>query len=295
MSESESLLDETEDMPEYPGDAPEVEEEESTDAPAEESPDAEEATEDVAPTEEGDPDDSDYLDQIPEEYREVVKKHGDKRVGEIQSAWQTKLDEAAEARKQAQIVEEFNARFASDPQGVIADLQAQAKQMGAADEIPAPGEMPDPLDREAFAAWYAADVQYRQAEHEKALKTRDEEINAIKGNLGAQAAVREREALKTTYGFDDTEMGEFEAEMQRIRSDKAYALQTIAERVKARKGKAVKKAVAKKRVAQAVQGEEERPGLPNTGVRAKPTPTGNILKDVAAELEAEGIKYPGDD
>jgi hypothetical protein len=287
MSDSEALDADLDDIP-YPGDAPE-ESTEELDASAEESPETEEETEDVSPTEEGDLDDSDPLDLIPEEYRDLAKKYATKSVGKVQSSWQKKLDETAELRKKAEIVDGFNERFAEDPRAVIETLRRQAADR-LEEETAAPGEMPDPLsDPDGFREWYAADVKHRQAQHEQALKARDQEINAIKGNLQSDAARRERATLQQTFGFDDDEMGEFEAEMQRIQADKAYAFQTIADRVKAKKGKVVKKAATKKQVREAVQGEEERSGLPNTGVRAKVAPTGNPALDVLNQLEAEGL------
>jgi len=289
MSDSESLLDDAEDIA-YPGDAPEEETEEQPTAAAEESPEEEEATTDVAPSDPGDPDDdSDPLSKLPEEYRSYAEEHARRSVGKVQSSWQEKLDNAAELRKQAEIVEQFDAAFENDPHAVIESLRSRIPEQA---EKPAdPGEMPDPtMDPEGWNAWYerdkAATVAATEARYQK-------ELDGIKGTLGADAARREASAFRQAHNLDDDEWSEYQAELQRLQN-KEYALKTVVERVRLRKGKTAKKKQTAADVREAARGMEEKPGLPATGARAKPASTGNISKDVLNELEAEGVKIPDD-
>ncbi len=284
MSDSESLLDDNSDMPEYPGDAPEEETEEQPTAAAEESPEEEEATTDVAPSVPSDPDDdSDPLSKLPEEYRSYAEEHARRSVGKVQSSWQQKLDDAAENRK---IVENFDAAFENDPHAVIENLR---KRIPEQDEEPAaPGEMPDPtMDPEGWKAWYDRDKAATEAQHRR-------ELDGIKGTLGANAARREANRFRQTHGLDDDEWSEYQAELKRLQTDDEYALKTVVDRIRARKGKVAKKKQTAADVREAAQGMEEKPGLPATGARAKPAPTGNIARDVLNELEAEGLNIPDD-
>jgi len=153
---------------------------------------------------------------------------------------------------------------------------------------PDPGEMPDPtMDPDGWKEWYARDKAATEAQHR-------EEIDGIKGTLGADAARREASAFRQQHGMDDSEWTDFQAEMKRLQTDKDYAMKTIVERVRGRKGKVAKKAKQRKDVEEAAQGMEERPGLSATGVRAKRAPTGNIARDVMQEMEDEGVKIPDD-
>lgn len=237
-------------------------------------------------------DEDDPLDLIPEEHRDLVRRYATRRVGEVQSKWQSKLDEAAELRKKAEIVDQFNERFEKDPHGLLKELQRIAPaptETGPKD----PGEMPDPVeDPEAWKKWYAADKQYQayqiRRDYEDKYKEVSSSVQGMQQAAKHQAQQAKMSALQNEYGLDDDQMKEFFAEMQRVSQDTEYAWRTLMDRVKGRHGKAKAKAANRKRVKEAVQGEEERPGLPATGVHAKVPETGDAIMDVLAQMKAEG-------
>ncbi len=256
----------------------------------------EEALEDADGTtgsdaDEGGLDDSDYLNQIPEEHREAARQYSMKKGAELQSGWQSKLDDAADVRKKSEIVDSFNERFEKDPEGLIAELRriAPDKPKGPAD----PGDAPDPVeDPAAWNAWYAADKVFTEwkadQKHERRTAQLSETVQGMQQDAQMQEYRGKIQALKNEFGFTAEQMQEVQAERQRIMKDGDYANWTVFERVRLRKAAGSKRARRAKQVEEAVQGEEERSGLPATGVHAKPPPTGNLIKDVLAEMKAKG-------
>jgi len=294
LQEAEAVTDDFSDLvyeEESPVPAPEEQVEEEATEPSEEpegQAEAPKGTNDV-------PD----LSLFPEDIREQVKRYTDVHVGRLQKTWQEKLEEAADVRKKvdaltekAAYVDQFNERVEKDPAGVIRDLQEILKQKGVTHPED-PGPPPDLLeDPGAFQKWVVERDTYREWQYESKLAAQkaayEEQLSPIQALH--QKAQREQalSGIKQSIGADDDEWNEIVRMESELSKDNLAAIRAMHELVRLRKG-ATKKT---DRVKEALKGTEERAGLPRTGSRAKPTPTGNAMKDALAELQAEGIEYP---
>ena len=289
QTEAEAV--ETTEEPGYPGDTDLVETEEVTEEgtigeTTEEA--AEEGTEDAS-SEEAAPD---WFSTLTEEQQEAATRfaheRGEKRVSDLTSSWQQKLDEAAVHRK---TVEDFDQRLKNDPAGLMADIQAMIPEKTAEPE--GPGEMPDVIsDPEGFSAWLDAKVNTAKEVGRKEV----EERLAPAMTLAQQVQVAERRrTVQTTLEAGDTEMDEITALQGEIQKSPETGWKVLQEVVQLRKIVAGKVEKKKADLKEAQEGSEERPGLPRTGAtRQRPTPTGDPTKDAIEELKFQGHSYPGD-
>jgi len=248
------------------------------------------------------------LSTFPETIREAVRKYGDVRVSGLQSKWQPEVEKARAAQEKAEALDKFNDRFAKDPDGLIADMVRLYKEthgrdapvalVPRKDEPQDPGEPPDPTeDPKAFGAWMVARDRYRDSVAEKRQAERERKlVESMEParNLAAQAqAARKMQAIKEKLKASDEEFAEVMQVAARARTSEEEGFSVIAENVRLKKELATLKAGRQKQTAEAIRGTEERPGLPRTGARRqRPEPTGNLVRDVAAELAHDGVAFP---
>jgi len=250
-------------------------------------------------------DDAPDLSDIPEQYRETVRKYGDTRVSKLQSSWQDRLEKAA-------ALDKFNERFEKEPEALRRDFEAlyekthgkpAAPPKASAPDIPAdPGDdIPDPVeDPKGFKAYWVASKRWNDHRLEKAVAEREQqvrkEIEPAVALARRAAAVEKVKSIQDGIKATDEEMAEVLRLADEARTDASKGFSIIAEVVRLRKEVATAKAKNGKAAAEAARGMEEKPGLPRTGaVRQKPKPTGNLTRDIAAELAHEGVAYPGEE
>ena len=244
-------------------------------------------------------DDVPDLSQFPEDLRETVKKYTDTHVGRLQKTWQDKLEEAANLRKQtdeltkkAAIVDQFNARVEKDPEAVLRELQEMVRQRGHPED---PGQAPDMLDDPAaFQKWLARKEEFRDWREEQRLAAvkaeYEERLTPIQQTYERAQAEQALHGIKQSIGANDDEWSEIVTMQKDLASDNLKAVKAVQKLVRLRKGATQKTAKAVEKI----RGSEDRPGLPRTGPRAKPKPTGDAMADALAELAAEGVEYPDD-
>ena len=275
----------------YPEDEPVDAVEETEEEPIGDA--TEEASEDGEP-EQAPPDEDvpDWLGQLPEEHREAARKyahtHSEKRVSDLKSSWQQKLDDGAEYRK---TVEAFDRRLREDPAGLIADLQTYIPKAPAEPE--GPGEMPDPISEPGeFAAWMKTSLEFARQSGIQQVRT---EIAPALNLAQQQAQYQQRQAIKQALQADDSMMAEISALEAEIKKAPEAGYRTLKELVTLRRQLAGTAQKKKSAISEALAGSEEKSGLPRTGAaRPRPKPTGDPMGDTIAELAHEGIKYPGD-
>lgn len=235
------------------------------------------------------------LSHFPEELRSQIVAFGEKQVANLKSEWNPKLEEAAEHRK---TIEAFNARMREDPRGLAKEILSIAESGGwLKDEPPEPqdpGEMPDPIeDPQGAREWGAKLRRFQDFQAQKLVSSFERKIEdrlaPLEQMRQAQANYQQRTALQQRLKVDDDFMNEMLQESERLRKDPNYAWDSIRDRVASRRAAAAKKAKLQENGGVA----EMRPGLPRTKARRqKPKPSGELGKDIAAELDFEGVPFP---
>jgi len=296
----------------YPGDETpdEAEREEAEQEDAQEADEAE-GTEEGAESsdDDSDPQISDLLKEVPEDLKPIIHRYADKRVGQAEASWKNKLEEAAELRKRAEIVERWGELLESNPRQLVQNLMEEAKSMGSwkdEPEQPAAPEDPGPLtadiidDSEAMRAWNEKNRAYQDWRLEQALAKKDEEwkqrVDPLTKTYEQQQKAAQMRDVLMRAGIEQGELTEVGTLMQEASSDTANAWKLMKELNSLRKAAADGKMKTAARAKEKIAGSEEKAGLPSAGKhRAKPAPTGDWKKDLMAELEHEGVKSPFDD
>ena len=191
-----------------------------------------------------------------------------------------------------------------NPDLIIQELQKLAAERGK--EVPKPPPDPGPMpeadefgnvDAKAFADWTAKREALLRYETKQLLSEQRQEIESRLEPVltrDQRMAALEREALirQHTQADDDT-FAQMKAVADSARKDPMTAWSLIKEVVSLRKQLAGTAAATKKKINEQIRGSEERSGLPGTGARKpRPRPTGNFVKDIDAELKADGIEFP---
>jgi hypothetical protein len=285
--------------------AAETESTEPVEPNAEEAAETEEGTETSPEPEPARPD----LSAIPEEHHDAARMYADSRVSDLQRSWQEKLDAAAQAKKDAEelasykeIVENFDARLKADPAGLIRDLQEMAPAEPSGPPPPEdPGPMPvdeyGDLDTKSLPVWIEKRDAYRDYQAEQKIAAVQEATlqqvqPAMQQAEAAQAAQRTagiRSELKVT-DEEWTAMQEVGARLQQEGQGAGWAV--IRDNVRLQKELADLKGKKTEHAKQVVGGSEQGPGLPRTRENTpKPKPTGDLTKDIATELEQEGVAW----
>jgi hypothetical protein len=269
---------------------------------AEESSETQQETSDTpSGGDEGDPDLSGLLEQIPEEYRPLAERYGQGRVSGLQRSLTPKLEEAARLREKAAIPDQFEENLRKDPRAVIESLKRHAREQGwltekdetKPDTPQPPGDMPDPVnDPDEFREWYERSRAYDQHLLEQRIAKEREALAPMKETVRKAQIAEARAATKAMIEADDDEMNEVDAIAAEIRGDVRHAPKVLLELVRLRKAVAAQNKTTRKTSEEAARGIEERPGLPRTGARkTPPKETGDLKKDVLAELEHDGIPF----
>lgn len=249
-------------------------------------------------------DDAPDLSAVPEQLREVVRQYGDKRVAKLQSSWQDRLSKAA-------ALDKFNERFKTDPEGLKRDFLALYEETHGkpAEGTPPPDaeptdpgtDIPDPVeDPKAYRAYWQAFRRWNDYRLEKAVAEREakvrKEIEPAVALAKQTAAIAKMKSIQAEIKASDEEMSEVLKLADDARTDPNKGFALIAEVVRLRKELSKAKDSKTKVAADAARGMEEKPGLPRAGaVRQKPKPTGNLTRDIAAELAHEGVPFPGEE
>ncbi|MCP4493360.1 MAG: hypothetical protein GY820_39550 [Gammaproteobacteria bacterium] len=295
LSEFDGMELEEDPSPVEPEVEPAPPEEGTVEDPAEEAQEVEEGTEPSSPpATESVPD----FSTIPDEYQEAAKREAqrlsDKRVADLQRQWEPKLEAAKSA-------EDFNERWEKDPQAVMEWFKARLPQESKEpDAPPDPGPMPNPIDDpDGNAQWWEARLAQQQHENDQKLAAvKQEAMQQVQPAIEMakeSAVLKQRREIQTMLEVDATDFSEIEAEAAKVAGDPAASWSLIKEVHALRKEKQGRAKAEREASEEARRGAEEKPGLSRTGARKlRHQPTGDVRRDVSAEIEEEFPDLPKD-